>query len=413
MYNSSYSQAKYGGDARKSSYKSKGKSCGYYVKVVFFFSSLIQSLIIVSLVLFLIYGQPAKSAVEKRVEELEQSFNRLSDTNLQLRKEKAELGARLGARTAEKTALEKELERQRVLANKTAQEMKVKLFSCEQMKTSLLSRRIAAPVPVANDYELRTCKNQIAQQSALIDVIQSNFTQAVQFLSQEKDMAIKYRDADHQDAIKLRRQNSMLEEQLRSYTRKCKEEFTHSLAGIQTVTSDFMDRIRNMFPHQMTFHLSCEKQREETDKIKRNCTNLSIDIENKFQLYLDNVGNKVAEIQALSSRLEVQNKYLASDFQQCERSRNETIVSNAAKLQQQQEAHDARMENILKEQDRLRKEKDLKEQLLAIKEGELKNLQERLSAQSSFKPGIPKATGSNTPPQHPGETDTSKSLLGR
>lgn len=38
------------------------------MRIVFFFSSLIQSLIIVSLVLFLIYGQPEKSAEEKRVQ---------------------------------------------------------------------------------------------------------------------------------------------------------------------------------------------------------------------------------------------------------------------------------------------------------------------------------------------------------
>lgn len=68
MYNSSYSRAKFAPDTRESLHRSRGKSCGYYMRIVFFFSSLIQSLIIVSLVLFLIYGQPEKSAEEKRVE---------------------------------------------------------------------------------------------------------------------------------------------------------------------------------------------------------------------------------------------------------------------------------------------------------------------------------------------------------
>lgn len=68
MYNSSYSRAKFAPDARESLHRSRGKSCGYYMRIVFFFSSLIQSLIIVSLVLFLIYGQPEKTAEEKRVE---------------------------------------------------------------------------------------------------------------------------------------------------------------------------------------------------------------------------------------------------------------------------------------------------------------------------------------------------------
>lgn len=67
MYNTSYSRAKFGLEAREPLHKPKGKSCGYYMKIVFFFSSLIQSLIIVSLVLFLVYGQPEKAAEEKRV----------------------------------------------------------------------------------------------------------------------------------------------------------------------------------------------------------------------------------------------------------------------------------------------------------------------------------------------------------
>lgn len=67
MYSSSYSRAKFGLEAREPLHRPRGKSCGYYMRIVFFFSSLIQSLIIVSLVLFLIYGQPEKTAEEKRV----------------------------------------------------------------------------------------------------------------------------------------------------------------------------------------------------------------------------------------------------------------------------------------------------------------------------------------------------------
>lgn len=77
-------------------------------------------------------------------------------------------------------------------------------------------------------------------------------------------------------------------------TRKCKQDFADSLNGIQTVTRDFLNRINNMFPHQLTFHLTCESQREQMERIKTSCTNLSRDVENKFQVYLDNVGNKVS-----------------------------------------------------------------------------------------------------------------------
>lgn len=77
--------------------------------------------------------------------------------------------------------------------------------------------------------------------------------------------------------------------------RKCKEDFAHSLDGIKTVTRDFLNRINNLFPHQLTFHLTCESQKDQMEKIRNSCTNLSRDVENKFQMYLDRVGDKVSQ----------------------------------------------------------------------------------------------------------------------
>ncbi|GAA6221282.1 plasmalemma vesicle-associated protein [Lates japonicus] len=411
MYSSSYSRAKFGQEAREPLHKNKGKSCGYYMRIVFFFSSLIQSLIIVSLVLFLIYGQPEKSAEEKRVEDLEQSFNKLSDDNIQLRKEKGELGAQLEARTAEKAALEKEMEKLKTDANTTEFQLKMKLTNCERMSATtlrMMTQRPSPPIPapalVTTSNELKTLQSLNAQQKAMINLIQANFTQTVQYLSLERDNALKDRDTHHQDAITLRRENTMLKEQLTSYTRKCKEDFTKSLDGITTVTRDFLSRINNLFPHQLTFHLTCDSQQEQMEKIRNSCTNLSRDVENKFQLYLDNVGNKVAEIQALSSRLEVHNSHLTSDLQQCERNRSETVAEAARQLELKQRTHDDQMEKLLMEQNRLREQKKLQEDSLALKEKELKMLQQMVPAQPNFKPGFPKVPGLQAAPQQDKQT---------
>ncbi|XP_038571358.1 plasmalemma vesicle associated protein b isoform X2 [Micropterus salmoides] len=385
MYSSSYSRAKFGLEAREPLHKPKGKSCGYYMRIVFFFSSLIQSLIIVSLVLFLIYGQPEKSAEEKRVKELELNFNRLSEINIQLRKDKGELGAQLAARTAEKGVLEKQLVKLKTDANNTEHGLNVKLATCI---SSMMVRRpppFQPPVTVNSNSEIKTLQTLNEQQKARINLIEANFTQMVHYLSQERDNALKDRDTHHQDAITLRRDNTMLKEQLTTYTRKCKEDFAHSLDGIQTVTRDFLNKINNLFPHQMTFHLTCDSQKEQMEKIRNSCTNLSRDVEHKFQLYLDKVGNKVAEIQDLSSRLEVQNSHLTSDLQQCERNHSEAAREAANQLQLKQKAHDDQVEKLLIEQNRLRDQKKLQEDSLALKERELQTLQQRLSAQSNIK----------------------------
>lgn len=396
MYSSSYSRAKFGLEAREPLHKPKGKSCGYYMRIIFFFSSLIQSLIIVSLVLFLIYGQPEKSAEEKRVKELELSFNRLSENNIQLRKEKGELGAKLGASAAEKAALEKDMAKLKTDANATEHELKIKLATCEKMsQTTLAMMTMKKPPPiqpqvtVTSSSEMKTLQSLNAQQKAMITLIEANFTQTFQYLSQERDIALRERDTHHKDAITLRRENAMLKEQLTTYTKKCKEDFAHSLDGITTVTRDFLSRINNLFPHQLTFHLTCDSQQEQMEKIRNSCTNLSRDVENKFQLYLDKVGNKVSEIQALSSRLEVQNSLLNSDLQQCVHSRSEAAAEAAKQLELKQKTHDDKVEKLLIEQNRLREQKKVQDNSLALREKELQILQQMLPAQS--KPAVPQA----------------------
>lgn len=59
------------------------------------------------------------------VKELEQGFKKLSDNNVQLRKDKADLGSQLSARTAEKAALEKEIEK----LNRTEQQLRIRIVS--------------------------------------------------------------------------------------------------------------------------------------------------------------------------------------------------------------------------------------------------------------------------------------------
>lgn len=102
---------------KKMQYQSKGKSCGYYLRIVFFFSSLIQSLIIVSLVLFLIYGNKQDSASVSRIQDLEESFSRLSIENVALKTQRKNLTTLLNITLTEKARNDWDLSRFRYYAN--------------------------------------------------------------------------------------------------------------------------------------------------------------------------------------------------------------------------------------------------------------------------------------------------------
>lgn len=67
--------------------------------------------------------------------------------------------------------------------------------------------------------EVKTLQSLNAQQKAMINLIEANFTQTVLYLNQERDISIRDRDKHHQDAIVLRRENGILKEQIITYTR--------------------------------------------------------------------------------------------------------------------------------------------------------------------------------------------------
>ncbi|XP_056590871.1 plasmalemma vesicle associated protein b [Triplophysa dalaica] len=385
MYNS-YSRATFGLDA-KQKHKAKGKSCGYYMRIVFFFSSLIQSLIITSLVLFLVYGQPEKTAEEKRVEELELAFNKLSADNTKLRKEKADLTGALKAKTGEKDAADKEIAKLRNDLNMSTNNIKTvqkNLAQCEMNKMKLATtRNTPAICPPSNPQsgDLRNMQNLLDQQKAIHTILQSNFSQTVQYLRAELDNAVRDKNDHHGTVIKLRQENIEQKSQLDVYTKKCKEDFAESLQGIQTVTSAFLTKIDNFFPHSLTFHLTCQKQHEQIERIRSNCTSLSRQVEDKFQSYLDRVGEKVSAIQIQSSRMEVQNARLNAELSACAAGRKADAEESSKRAQDAQQTFDKQLEQLLREQTRLRESKDLLDAQVTVKDATIITLQKGCAQQ--------------------------------
>ncbi|KAK2869061.1 hypothetical protein Q7C36_000932 [Tachysurus vachellii] len=361
MYNNSYTRPKVALKAQDIR-RSKGKGCGYYLRIIFFFSSLIQSLIIVSLVLFLVYGQPEKSADEKRVDELQQSTNKLSSDNAKLRKDKADLTAQLKTKTTEKDAEVKKVvkltaELDAAKANNT------KLFqmiaSCQASKTPLVRSVVPCSQSGGTSEHMRTLQTLLEQQRSLYTILQTNFSQTVQNLKFDLDSALKDKSKHDMAMLKLKNEKEDLTSELELYKKKCKEDFVKSLQGIQDVTTAFLTKIDNLFPDTFTFHLTCSKQQEQMQKIHANCTNLSRQVEDKFQNYLNSVGDKVSTLQAQSSRIEVENNRLTSENKKCIQDRAQEAEQCTKLLQEAQQVQDRLVEPLLQTQKQLLQEKQM------------------------------------------------------
>ncbi|XP_075877141.1 plasmalemma vesicle associated protein a isoform X4 [Nelusetta ayraudi] len=388
MYASGYSEvSKYSPQTKKKmQYHSKGKSCGYYMRIIFFFSSLIQSLIIVSLVLFLIYGKDQDSASTSRIQDLEESFSRLSIENVALRQQRKNLTNLLNATLTEKARNDWDLYRLRVFSNISAsiiqdQEKRI-LKSSNELNMcnarAILTGGVSGPCPMILPGGGFNCERVVEHVRAKLGLVEANFTQTYQRLSREKEEIAKERDHLNLQAIGLRREKFMYEKEVEFCKQSCQTDFANSLNGISNVTKAFLQKIDSLFPSHLAFQLTCARQREHLEQIRFNCTSLSREVEDKFQRYLDSVGAQMSTIHSENSRLKAENLRFSEDYRWCTQNRTAMIAKNKRNLEDLQQKQDIRMERVLLEKQNLNGELTVLNNSVNYKNKEVEHLKERL-----------------------------------
>ncbi|KAF5908936.1 plasmalemma vesicle-associated protein-like, partial [Clarias magur] len=373
-----YSDSKLAWTAKKI-HKPEEKGCGYYMKIVFFFSSLIQSLIIVSLVLFLVYGQPEQTAEEKRVLELEQSFNKLRMEKAALQEKEKNLTKELNITMTAKKAVEKEMQTLRDLAKNSSLSityLQMRWRGCETEK-----RSVAPPACPQNPYaDIRSCMYALQKSEEMLKLVNANFTEQMATVRMKLENANRDQLQYHLQAIELRRSKASLEERIQKYEKSCKEDFVRSLQGIPNVTKEFLKKVDDLFTKHESFQLTCEKQSTKLEDIRVNCSSLSREVENKLQLYLDKVGSQVSSILGANAKFETENKRLVEDAAWCKGNHSATVEENQKALQQAQLKYDQETEKLLLQVRQLSENGKLKEKLLSVKDIDIKILTENIKA---------------------------------
>lgn len=191
------------------------------------------------------------------------------------------------------------------------------------------------------------CEGFVEQLRARLQLVESNFTQVAQRLRRDKDEIAKERDNLHLQAINLRRQKFTHEKEAEICRHQCKMDFADSLSGISNVTRAFLAKVDSLFPMHMAFQLTCSKQSDHLEQIRSNCTSLSREVEDKFQRYLNNVGEQVSAIQEENIRLKAENWRLSMDYRSCSQNRTAIILQNKQNLDNLQQKHDEKMEREL------------------------------------------------------------------
>ncbi|XP_077581380.1 uncharacterized protein LOC144202193 isoform X2 [Stigmatopora nigra] len=389
MYSSGYSQVSKAGPLgqKKAQYRSKGKGCGYYLRIIFFFSSLIQSLIIVSLVLFLVYGKTQDSASTTRIHDLEESFSRLSIENVALRQQRRNLTNMLNVTLTNKARNDWDLLRLKHWSNTSAtfiQDLDSRLKQTNmEMAMCKNQARMTQNCPPAVARTLQpvggcNCGLQMERVNARLELVESNFTQTSQRMKLEMEQIAKERDNLNLEAIHLRREKAVHVKEIEFCQKRCKEDFVQSLSGVSNVSRAFLLKIESLFPTHIAFQLTCEKQRDHLEQIRTNCTTLSREVEDRFQGYLNNVGDQMSEIQSENSRLKAENLRRSDDYRVCSKNRTGMIQEHRLTLEKLQLKHDKDYERLLLDKRRLGGDVEVLENGVNFKNKEIQHLTEQI-----------------------------------
>lgn len=212
------------------------------------------------------------------------------------------------------------------------------------------------------------------QSEEMLKLIKANFTQTTAIMRTELDNSNRDKDRYHLDTIELRRDKAFLVGELNLYQKKCKEDFVDSLRGIPNITKEFLKRIDDLFSKHISFQLTCDKQKNQLEDIRENCSSLSREVENKLQSYLDIVGDRFTKINGENAKYETENKRLKEDAEWCNQNRSAMIRENRKNLEQFQLKTDQVSEKLLLENRKLKDDNGLKDKLISVKEKEIKML---------------------------------------
>uniref|UniRef100_A0A096LQH9 Plasmalemma vesicle associated protein a n=1 Tax=Poecilia formosa TaxID=48698 RepID=A0A096LQH9_POEFO len=385
MYSSGYSQVnKFSPEAQKKmQYRSKGKSCGYYMRIVFFFSSLIQSLIIVSLVLFLIYGNTQVSASSTPDQDLEKRFSQISIENVALHNQRKNLTNLLNATLTEKAKNDYDLAQLKILVNRSIDIFKFQTMEmtlgCKCSKCRMFVCRRASSLyfndnPSQNERLILLFK----QKHYEMEFLDSNFTATMRSMTLEKEQIAKERDNQLLEAILLRKEKSILEKELDVFKQNAKNEFSQLLAPVSDVSKAFLEKIDSLFPKHIAFQLTCAKQKEHLEQIHTNCTSLSREVENKLQHYLNVVGEQVSDMQIENTRLKAENWRLSEDYRELTQNRTGIMEQHKRSREELQRKHDQEKERLLMDKMKLTSENNLHLQKLKYKDLVMDDLKGKL-----------------------------------
>ncbi|XP_029469663.1 plasmalemma vesicle-associated protein [Rhinatrema bivittatum] len=377
----SYAMTKFGLES-KDMLNSRQKNCGFYLKYFFLFTSLIQFLIILGLVLFMVYGN-AHGATKSQLELMEKRATELHKTISHLRAENDNLSRKLNLTTGERNryfALYQSTQRELVNCSQSVHICQLQIIQLNR----LLQQCTAAMM------ELKHCNNNLSTMNVTCYVekfrikeernhlelefhkFRKNCSETTADLTQKMRAADSDREFYRLQMIDLRNERNDLKTQL--------EKFQGSCASVEKKFSEELQNLRQTITSAVERALPLDSSRLDIFKLKESYSQLSELVLNKVNEQLKSLEDQISSKLMENSFLHAKNLRSEEKLRECEKTRTTMAQEHQRALEAIRKSWDAEVKRIYEEKQKLTKEKESLAQELEEKSQTLGTVRAQLGA---------------------------------
>ncbi|XP_069505118.1 plasmalemma vesicle-associated protein [Ambystoma mexicanum] len=367
MDRSPYAMNKFGLES-KDILHSRQKGCWSYLKYFFFFTSVIQSLIILGLVLFMVYGNPQASN-ESHLREMERSNVDMHGRLMHLNSEKQNL-----TRIINRTAVE--FARYQQFYEKTRMEMRAlnqsnQNYRNENLQMRMMMQKCQGAIATstrmtqqmntlnmtcqAEKLHLRMEKNHLE-----MDYIKAkeNCTTSKSKLVQEAEDASKVRERYFLEMIKLREEKRTLADQLTNFKTTCSAIDGGFQAQMQQLQQKVSEAVKKALPSQSSspFEMNPECNMQ-INQLNQNCKLLSAEITRQMLDEVKRINNLLPTYISENSLLKADQGKAQKDVEECERTKQSMVDEKKREIERMQAKCDSETTLIYNEKETLKREK--------------------------------------------------------
>ncbi|KAM4810335.1 plasmalemma vesicle-associated protein [Rhinophrynus dorsalis] len=356
---SSYSMAKFGMES-KDILRSNQKNCWFYFKYFFLFSSIIQFLIILGLVLFMVYGN-THTGTETMLEAVQTRNTKLT---ADLKNLQAALGAansKLNSTEKDKNSCNAQLQGKKNELDAMNKTLQIKDMALKQQQWQLSPAKYDACMQRLYNLNVSCFVEKIMMRQEKSDLTRdfgnykANCTRNMDLMRTRERQANSEKDQCQIKIIDLRNEKVDLNSQIENFRSTCTSIDTKFKFELQRLKENFEQAIRRNIPDTI---MTSYQYQDQLDNIRRACQPLSDQTTRIIDSSLMRLRQDIVTISQENSQLKASNNRIDSDLSKCKQEKEDTLEKKNKELISIQSNCDLQAKKNFEEKNSLRADND-------------------------------------------------------